>query len=77
MLKYRYIFIHVDPKGEEPKEMRKWIVGSPVVYASFVELGTSHMRAQPYLRPAIIKFIPFIANKIVKDIIKFFRVEVI
>lgn len=27
-------------------------VGTPVVYAPYVELGTSRMRAQPYLFPA-------------------------
>jgi phage gpG-like protein len=28
-------------------------VGSAVVYAAFVELGTSRMQARPYLRPAL------------------------
>lgn len=28
-------------------------VGSSLVYAPFVEFGTSKMRAQPYLRPAV------------------------
>lgn len=28
------------------------VVGTDVEYAAFVELGTSRMRAQPYLRPA-------------------------
>lgn len=28
-------------------------VGSDVEYAPFIELGTSRMRAQPYLRPAL------------------------
>lgn len=28
-------------------------VGTNVEYAAFVELGTSRMRAQPYLRPAL------------------------
>lgn len=31
-------------------------VGSPVEYAGYVELGTSKMPAQPYLRPAVEKF---------------------
>lgn len=29
------------------------LVGSNVVYAPFVELGTRHMAAQPFLRPAL------------------------
>ena len=29
------------------------IIGSDVYYASYVELGTSKMAAQPYLRPAV------------------------
>lgn len=29
------------------------LVGSPVEYAYYVEFGTSHMAAQPYLRPAL------------------------
>lgn len=31
-------------------------VGSPVEYAGYVELGTSKMFADPYLRPAVEKF---------------------
>ena len=30
------------------------IIGSPVEYAPFVELGTYKMEAQPYLRPAVL-----------------------
>lgn len=30
-----------------------FLVGSPVEYAAYVELGTSNMSAQPYLRPAL------------------------
>ncbi len=30
------------------------IVGTNVVYAGFVEFGTRHMAAQPYLRPAML-----------------------
>lgn len=29
------------------------IIGTDVEYAAYVEFGTSHMRAQPYLRPAL------------------------
>ena len=31
---------------------RSAIIGTNVEYAAYVELGTSRMRAQPYLRPA-------------------------
>lgn len=36
---------------------KRVIVGSPVDYSIFVELGTSKMRAQPYLRPSILNYI--------------------
>ncbi len=29
------------------------LIGSPVTYALWVEVGTRHMQAQPYLRPAV------------------------
>lgn len=32
---------------------REVIIGSPVEYAPYVEMGTSRTPAQPYLRPAI------------------------
>lgn len=41
-------------------------VGTPVEYAPFVELGTSKMAAQPYLRPAVLQnkeAILYILNK--------------
>ena len=34
-------------------EGRFAVIGTPVEYATHVELGTSRSRAQPYLRPAI------------------------
>lgn len=30
-------------------------VGTNVIYAPYVEFGTQHMRAQPYLRPAFLQ----------------------
>lgn len=33
-------------------EVPTYLVGTNVHYASYVEFGTSRMRAQPYLRPA-------------------------
>jgi len=41
-------------------------IGTPVEYAPFVELGTSKMVAQPYLRPAVLQnkeAILYILNK--------------
>lgn len=32
------------------------IVGTPVDYGGFVELGTRNMKAQPYLRPSILDY---------------------
>lgn len=32
---------------------REVVVGTNVVYAPYVELGTKHMSARPYLRPAL------------------------
>lgn len=31
----------------------EWVVGTNVEYSIFVEFGTSRMKAQPYIRPAI------------------------
>ncbi|NLH62496.1 MAG: hypothetical protein GX452_13940 [Ignavibacteriales bacterium] len=39
------------------------IIGTNVEYAPFVELGTSKMEAQPYLRPAFIEVIANIAEE--------------
>ena len=35
-------------------EKYRAIIGSALKYAPFVEMGTSRMRAQPYLRPALL-----------------------
>ena len=37
----------------QPVDDHTMAVGTNVYYAPYVELGTSRMRAQPYLRPAI------------------------
>lgn len=40
--------------------VRDWVihVGAEATYALFVELGTRHMRARPYLWPAIQQYLP-------------------
>ena len=37
----------------KPDGNTTWQVGSDVEYAVYVEYGTSKMKAQPYLRPAV------------------------
>lgn len=41
-------------------KVREWVVqiGAEATYALFVELGTRHMRASPYLWPAIKEYLP-------------------
>jgi len=40
--------------------VQEWVaeIGAEAAYALFVELGTRHMRAQPYLYPAIQEYLP-------------------
>jgi HK97 gp10 family phage protein len=40
--------------------VQNWVVniGAEATYALFVELGTKHMQARPYLWPAIQKYLP-------------------
>lgn len=40
--------------------IKDWVaeIGAEATYALFVELGTRHMRAQPYLFPAIQAYLP-------------------
>lgn len=40
--------------------IKDWVaeIGVDVTYALFVELGTRHMRAQPFLYPAIQEYLP-------------------
>lgn len=40
-------------------------IGAEATYALFVELGTRHMRAQPYLWPAIQEYLPSLEMNIV------------
>ena len=44
------------------------IIGSPLEYSIYQELGTSKMRAQPYLQPALDKNRSKIMNRIVRAI---------
>lgn len=41
-------------------KISEWVaeIGAEVTYALFVELGTRHMRAQPYLYPSIQEHLP-------------------
>lgn len=43
---------------EEAKDETIGVVGTNVLYGIFQEYGTSRMKAQPYLRPALNKNIP-------------------
>ena len=40
--------------------IKEWVaeIGAEATYALFVELGTRHMKAQPYLYPAIQEHLP-------------------
>lgn len=40
-------------------EATKTVIGTNVEYAPYVELGTSKMKAQPYLKPAIEEHLDF------------------
>ncbi len=48
--------------------LQEWIalVGADATYAYFVELGTQHMRARPYLYPAIQAYLPQLEQVIVE-----------
>lgn len=48
-------------------EIKDWVaeIGADATYALFVELGTIHMRAQPYLYPAIQEYLPELEFNIV------------
>jgi hypothetical protein len=45
----------------------KWAVGADADYAVYVEMGTIHMAAQPYLRPAIAEVMQNQADAIAED----------
>ena len=45
------------------------IIGSPVEYAPHQELGTSKMKAQPYLKPGMLKSAPAI-NAMAKKVFR-------
>ena len=49
-------------------EICVWHVGSNLFYSGFVEHGTSRMRAQPYLRPALDIVLPRLHESIINMI---------
>jgi len=50
------------------KHMFDYDVGSEVPYAGFVEFGTTRMRAQPYMRPAIQQNAPGILKAMKEEV---------
>lgn len=50
--------------------IQEWVaqIGADAAYALFVELGTRHMRAQPYLWPAIQQYLSQLENIICQAI---------
>lgn len=50
--------------------IKEWVadIGAEATYAYFVELGTRHMKAQPYLEPAIKMHLPTLEQYIVDAI---------
>jgi HK97 gp10 family phage protein len=57
-------------------EVREWVVqiGAEATYALFVELGTRHMQARPYLYPAIQAYLPELES-IIQEAIEAAKVE--
>jgi HK97 gp10 family phage protein len=56
------IFADVDAVGGTGRH--RLVLGADAPYALFVELGTSRMRAQPFLRPAIDKIAPKLTERL-------------
>lgn len=50
--------------------IKEWVadIGAEATYAYFVELGTRHMKAQPYLYPAIQEYLPLLEQIILEAI---------
>jgi HK97 gp10 family phage protein len=50
--------------------IQNWVaeIGADATYAYFVEMGTRHMRAQPYLYPAIQEYLPQLEDMICQAI---------
>ncbi len=50
--------------------IKEWVadIGAEATYAYFVELGTRHMKAQPYLYPAIQEHLPRLEQIILEAI---------
>jgi HK97 gp10 family phage protein len=53
-------------------KIQNWVaeIGADATYALAVELGTKYMQAQPYLEPALSKYLPTLEQVIVEAINK-------
>ena len=45
--------IYTEQEGNVPSGVFKWWLISPTYYSRYVEFGTRHNKAQPYMRPAL------------------------
>ena len=62
------------PSVDGNKNVAEGAVSTNKHYASYVEFGTSKMRAQPYLRPAVRIVKPKIDNLVINEIRKAMKV---
>lgn len=62
------------PSVDGNKDVAEGAVSTNVEYAAYQEFGTSRMRAQPYLRPAVRIVKPKIDNLVINEIRKAMKV---
>jgi len=62
------------PSVDGNKNVAEGAVSTNVEYAPYVEFGTSKMRAQPYLRPAVRIVKPKIDNLVIREVRKAMKV---